>query len=84
MRLILTALVLISISGLAYAADDGAACQARQAQVATRVEAFKGDTMVRRIMLADLDRAERELAEGDPDECMEALDHTEKLLKENH
>jgi cellobiose-specific phosphotransferase system component IIA len=40
--------------------------------------------MMKRLILADLRRALKEAAEGDADECMEALDHAAQLLAEGH
>jgi hypothetical protein len=67
-------------TGAALAADPVATCQARQADVSSKVDQFSGDPMLKRVMQADLVRARRELIEGDADECMEALDHATKLL----
>lgn len=67
-------------TGAACAAVQAADCQARQADVSAKVEQYAGDPMLKRIMRADLVRAQRELLEGDSDECMEALDHATKLL----
>lgn len=65
---------------LAAPADDPAACTARHAEVAKQATTFNGDARVKRLIDADLKRALREQAEGDSDECIEALDHATKLL----
>ena len=80
MRLMLAALLLGTLSGAAFAGDTVEACQARHADLSKRVADYKGESMMKRIIQADLDRANRELIEGDADECMEALDHATKLL----
>ncbi len=84
MRPLFAALILVAFplafAGPARAADTVAACQARQGELAKKATDFKGDAMVKRIIQADLERATRELIEGDADECMEALDHATKLL----
>lgn len=80
MRALLAAVILITFAGAAHAADPVAACQARHAELSKKATEFKGETMIKRIIQADLDRATRELIEGDADECNEALDHATKLL----
>ncbi len=80
MRSILAGLVLICAAGAAHAADDAAACQARQAELAKQAATFQGETMIKRLIQADFERANRELLEGDADECNEALDHAARLL----
>ncbi len=65
---------------LAAPADDSAACAARHAEIAKQAAEFNGDARVKRLIDADLKRALREQAEGDSDECIEALDHATKLL----
>ena len=67
---------------LAFAApaDDLATCSARRAEVSKRAATFHGDARIKRLIDADLKRAVQEQAEGDGDECIEALDHATKLL----
>jgi hypothetical protein len=81
MRALLVTIILVGSAGAASAGDNVAACQARQAEMSKKVDACRGEAMTKRIMQADLERATRELIEGDADECMEALDHADKLLK---
>lgn len=64
----------------AAAAPDVATCNARQAELSKQAASFNGETMTKRLIDADLRRAMKESAEGDADECMEALDHAAKLL----
>ncbi len=79
MRLIALSLFLAS-SAIAAPADDSARCSARHAEVSKQAAAFNGDARTKRLIDADLKRALREQAEGDSDECIEALDHATKLL----
>lgn len=62
------------------AADEMAACTARHAELRKQAATFQGDPHFKRLIEADLDRALKEQAEGDGDECLEALDHAAKLL----
>ncbi len=80
MRAFLIVAAFVLVAGAAHAADDVATCKSRQAELSPQVQAYQGDPMMKRIMQADLERATRELIEGDADECMEALDHATKLL----
>lgn len=80
LKLIVTCLILLSFGTGAHAADDVKQCQARQLEIAKRVDAYTGDPMLKKLIEADLRRATRELIEGDADECMEALDHATKIL----
>ena len=41
---------------------------------------YKGSEQMRWLIEADLRRASKKQAEGDADECIEALDHAAKLL----
>lgn len=61
-------------------ATDMAACTARQPDLIKQAADFKGDAQIKRLIDADLKRAQREQVEGDGDECLEALDHAAKLL----
>ena len=72
--------LLLACPALAAPADDAATCTARQAEIAKQAAAFNGDARTKRLIDADLKRALREQAEGDNDECIEALDHATKLL----
>lgn len=80
MRALLTTLCLAFTIGTAVAADDAAICKTRHAELTAKVAQFTGEPMMKRLIQADLDRANRELIEGDADECIEALDHAAKLL----
>ena len=64
----------------ADSAADMAACTARQPELIKQTAEFKGDPQIKRLIEADLTRAKKEQAEGDGDECVEALDHAAKLL----
>ena len=55
-------------------------CRVRQVELARKVDAFSGDARLKQLMEADLRRANKEETEGDGDECLEALDHANKLL----
>ena len=72
--------LLLAWPGLAAAAEDSASCSVRHAEVTKQAAAFNGDARTKRLIDADLKRALREQAEGDSDECIEALDHAAKLL----
>ena len=61
-------------------ADDYAACTTRHAELTKQAATYNGDARIKRLIDADLKRALREQAEGDSDECIEALDHATKLL----
>lgn len=61
-------------------ADDAATCTARLAELTRKAADYKGPERMRRLIEADLRRASQERAEGDADECIEALDHAAKLL----
>lgn len=83
MRFLHVALIVtLGLIPAAYAAaDDDAACTKGQQEVAERAKSFHGDEMTVKLIAADIDRAKREQAEGDSDECLEALDHARKLMK---
>ena len=72
--------LLLACPGLAVAADEAATCTARHAEITKQAAAFNGEARIKRLIDADLKRALREQAEGDSDECIEALDHATKLL----
>ncbi len=82
MRLIaLIALGLLFASpAVAAPSDEAATCTARHAEIAKQAATFNGDARIKRLIDADLKRALKEQAEGDNDECIEALDHATKLL----
>ena len=80
MRVFALSLLLSSIAALPTRADDTAACLARGVQLGQRAQSFGGEPKMKRLIDADLKRAKKEAAEGDADECSEALDHATKLL----
>ena len=79
MRLIALSL-LLATSALAAPSDEAATCTARHAELAKQAATFNGDARIKRLIDADLKRALREQAEGDGEECVEALNHATKLL----
>ena len=83
MRTFILAACILAFAGGAHAADDTATCVARHAELTVKVRDYTGDAQLKQLMEADLKRAMKELAEGDADECIEALDHTVKLLAGN-
>ncbi len=80
MRLAFLGLLLLAFPAVAAPADDAARCSARHAELSKQAATFNGDARIKRLIDADLKRALKEQAEGDGDECIEALDHATKLL----
>lgn len=80
MRILALSLVLLSAAALPALAEDLAACLARDAALSRQAQNFPGEARMKRLIDADLKRAKQEAAEGDADECTEALDHATKLL----
>lgn len=80
MRPFILTLLLLPLTAGAALADEAADCTRRQVELAPQAAAFQGDAQIKRLIDADLQRARREQAEGDNDECVEALDHAAKLL----
>ncbi len=80
MRLAVLGLLLLAFPAVAAPADDAASCSARHAELSKQAAKFNGDARIKRLIDADLKRALKEQAEGDGDECIEALDHATKLL----
>jgi hypothetical protein len=72
--------MLLAFPAIAASPNAAAICTARHAEIAKQAATFNGDARIKRLIDADLKRALREQAEGDSDECMEALDHATKLL----
>ncbi len=72
--------LLLACPAVAAPADEAAVCTARHAGITKQAATFTGDARIKRLIDADLKRALREQAEGDSDECIEALDHATKLL----
>jgi len=71
--------LIVPLAGQAWA-EDAATCTARIAELTRKASDYKGPERMRRLIEADLRRASKEQAEGDADECIEALDHAAKLL----
>lgn len=80
LRVIAASALILVLSTGARAADEVKQCQARQVEIAKKADAYTGDPMLKQLIEADLRRATRELIEGDPEECNEALDHATKIL----
>ncbi len=80
MRIMFLVLALVAPLALPAWADDAATCTARMAELNRKAADYKGPERMRRLIEADLRRASKEQAEGDSDECIEALDHAAKLL----
>lgn len=82
MRRTVFALVIASAPAALAATPDEelASCNTRHAAISKQAASFNGDARTKRLIDADLQRALREQAEGDGDECNEALDHAAKLL----
>jgi hypothetical protein len=75
-------LVLVPLAGAAAKdkGGDAEACIKGQEEVAAKLADYNGDDMIKRLIAADLKRAGKEQAEGDDDECVEAIQHAKKLL----
>ena len=80
MRSFILGFVLLPLAAVPVWADDLDACSARGVALSQQAETFAGEARMKRLIDADLKRAQRELAEGDVDECNEALDHATTLL----
>ncbi|HUN39181.1 MAG TPA: hypothetical protein VMU81_02710 [Acetobacteraceae bacterium] len=78
--LFLLLLVPFAVPAMATTADLDT-CVKGQAEVARKLPDFHGETRIKQLIQADLDRAQQEQAEGDADECNEAIDHANKLLR---
>jgi len=72
--------LLLAVPVAASPAEDIATCSTRHAELSKQAATFNGDARIKRLIDADLKRALKEQAEGDGDECIEALDHATKLL----
>lgn len=82
MRGIAVLLIVVPLAAAA-AKDRGGdfdACTKGQTEVARKAADFHGDDRIKRLIAADITRAKKEEAEGDADECIEALDHANKLI----
>jgi len=80
MRPLVLSLLLFTVPAAASPAEDLATCSTRQAELSRQAATFNGDGQIKRLIDANLKRALKEQAEGDGDECIEALDHATKLL----
>ncbi|WP_428486831.1 hypothetical protein [Rhodopila sp.] len=82
------ALVLILIPFADAAARDRGgdfdACNKSQVDFAKNASGYHGEDRIKQLIDADLTRARREEAEGDADECLEALDHAKKLIADQY
>ena len=68
---------------LAAAKDRGSdldSCKRGRIEVAKKAADHPAEERIKRLIQADLRRAANEEAEGDVDECLEALDHANKLI----
>ena len=80
-RLVLVLGVLVSTGALAAGAGgDLNSCAKGRVEVARQAADFHGEDRIKQLINADLTRAQKELNEGDADECIEALDHARKLI----
>jgi hypothetical protein len=80
MRVLMLSVLLAPLMTVAARADDMAVCNAQRPELLKRAESFTGDAQTKKYIDRALRHAGREQAEGDGDECVEALDHAAKLL----
>ncbi len=81
MRFLVLSLSFLALPAVAAtASEDAATCTARHAELTKQAAGFNGDARIKRLIDADLKRAMKEQAEGDGNECIEALSHAAKLL----
>ncbi|HQT80401.1 MAG TPA: hypothetical protein PLD10_25460 [Rhodopila sp.] len=81
-RFALALLLVVGSMTTVHAADAKTdACTEGQQNIATRVKTFHGEHRIAQLIEGDLERASQEQAEGDTDECLEALVHADKLLR---
>lgn len=81
MRFLVLSLSLLALPvAAATPAEEAATCTTRHAELTKQAAGFSGDARIKRLIDADLKRAMKEQAEGDGNECIEALDHAAKLL----
>jgi len=75
-------LILVPLAGAATKdrGGDFDACEKGQTEVAKKAADFHGEARMKQLIQADLTRSRKEEAEGDADECLEALDHANKLI----
>jgi hypothetical protein len=80
-RLALGFLLLSFITAIAQdRRADFEACRKGQIEVARKASGFHGEERIKQLIDADLTRAKKEAAEGDVDECLEALEHANNLI----
>ncbi len=80
MRPLVLSLLFLTVPAAASPVEDLATCSTRHAELSRQAATFNGDGQIKRLIDADLKRALKVQAEGDGDECIEALDHATKLL----
>jgi hypothetical protein len=81
-RVLILAVAAVPFAAAAASSDqDDAACTKGQTELAVKAKDFRGEDMIKQLIFADLQRAKREQAEGDPEECLEAIEHAGKLLR---
>jgi hypothetical protein len=82
---LINVVVLLPMLAMAVVGNDAAiaadACTDGQMEMAVKAKEFQGEPRIKQLIDADLKRARREQAEGDTDECLEALEHAGKLIK---
>ena len=80
-RLALALILLpLAVASAKAAGGDLDACTKGQVEVAKKAADFHGEDRIKQLIAADLERAQQEEAEGDADECNEALEHANKLI----
>jgi len=77
--------LLLILFPLAFAAakdrgDDFDACRKGRLELARKATDYHGEARIKRLIEADVVRAQREEGEGDADECLEAVEHGNKLI----
>ncbi len=72
--------VILTVWLLASPALAAEGCKARIAELGPHGQAIQ-NARLRELFSFDLERASKELAEGDEDECAEAVDHAAHLLE---
>jgi len=83
MRVFMLSVLLAPLVTGAARADDMTACITQRIALTKQAASFTGDAKTKQFIDRALRRAGREQAEGDSDECIEALDHAAKLLASN-
>jgi hypothetical protein len=81
MRYLIALILLIPFAARAQdKGDELEACRKGQAELAAKAAEFQGDRKIKRLIEFDLKRAHREEWEGDASECLEAIEHANKLI----